>query len=328
MKRTIVLLPIVLGLLFAAGALWLALPGQAPPQPKTIALVQLTDVDARTVAGFKAGLAEAGWREGKEVVYLDEGPAGSVDRLEPLIRAHLAKRPDLIMVSSTPATQAVKRLAADLAIPIVFAPVNDPLAAGIVTDLKRPGGMITGIRLPTRDDLRLEWLKRLAPKTRHVWVPYTPGDKSAETTLAQIAPAAERLGLRLSSQAVRDEAEIAAALAALPEGIDAIFLPRDSRVEAAIARFVATAMARRLPLCAPSLTQVEAGALMSYGFVHTEIGRQAARLALQIFAGVKPGDLPVEMAESQLSLNLATARKIGLALPEAIIEQAERIVRE
>jgi putative ABC transport system substrate-binding protein len=93
--------------------------------------------------------------------------------------------------------------------------------------------------------------------------------------------------------------------------VDAIFLPRDSQIESCIAEFVTVAEARRLPIAAPSLLQVKAGALFSYGFVHQDIGRQAAHLADQILRGVAAGDLPVEMAESSLAINLAAARKLA-----------------
>jgi putative ABC transport system substrate-binding protein len=83
-----------------------------------------------------------------------------------------------------------------------------------------------------------------------------------------------------------------------------------------------------LPIAAPSLIQVEAGALFSYGFVHKDIGRQAARLADQIFKGMAAGDLPVEMGENSLSINLLTARKLGISIPDDILVQAEHIIRE
>lgn len=297
-------------------------------RPRTVALVQLTAVDAQTVAGFKAGMLEAGYREGQDVVYLEPGPVGSIDGLDAVILDQLGKQPDLFMVSSTPATQAVRRLTEGQGIPVVFAPVNDPVAAGIVADLRHPGGQITGIRLPTGDDLRLQWLHEIAPKARRVFVPYTAKDKSAQATLEQIARVAPALGMGLLPEPVQGEAGVTAALAGLPDDVDAIFLPRDSSVEAQIGLFVAYAKAHRLPLCAPSQTQVEAGALFSYGFVHRDIGRQAARLASQIFKGVKPGDLPVEMAESVLSINLATAHRIGIEIEDPILLQAEQLIRQ
>lgn len=319
---------LLLALLAGLAYVWQPWSAADRSRPRVVALVRLTAVDANTVAGFKAGMAAAGYRAGKDVVYLDHGPVGGIDRLDAVILEHLSHKPDLFLVSSTPAAQAVRRLTEASGTPVVFAPVNDPVAAGVVADLKHPGGRITGIRLPTGDDLRLQWLSEIAPKTRRVFVPYTAEDKSAQTSLASIARVAPRLGLELRPSPVRGEDGVKKALAGLPADVDAIFLPRDSSIESHIDLFVAHANARRIPLCAPSLTQVEAGALFSYGFVHQDIGRQAARLADQIFKGVKAGDLPVEMAESVLSVNLATARRIGIEIPDPILLQAEQVIRE
>ncbi len=321
-------LGLLLAMLAVAAVIWRPWAPARPARPHLVALVQLTAVDSQTVAGFKAGMAEAGYREGADIVYLDSGPAGSIERLDAVILDQLGKKPDLILVSSTPAARAVRRLTEGKGIPVVFAPVNDPVAAGIVGDLKHPGGQITGVRLSTGDDLRLQWLREIAPRTRRVYVPYTAEDRSAQATLAQIARVAPGLGLVLEPQSVRGEAGVKAALAALPADVDAIFLPRDSSIESHIDLFVAYAKAHRIALSAPSLAQVEAGALFSYGFVHRDIGHQASHLASQIFKGVKPGDLPVEMAESVLSLNLATARRIGIIIPDAILLQAEQVIRE
>ncbi len=297
--------------------------------PRVIAMVQLTDVDRNTVRGFQEAMAKLGYREGKNVVYLSLPPAGSADKLEGIVRAHLARKPDLFLVSSTPATQAVKRLTeASGAPPVVFAPVNDPLGAGIVADLKHPGGHITGIRLPTGDDLRLQWLTRIAPQVKRVYLPYTADDKSALTSVQQATEAAAKLGLELVTKPIPAGSSIDAAIAAVPADVGAIFLPRDSRVEAAIAEFVALAGKRRLIISAPSRIQVEAGALFSYGFVHHDIGRQAARLADQILKGMAAGDLPVEMAENSLSINLVTAHKLGLRVPDDVLLQADHVIRE
>ena len=297
--------------------------------PRVIAMVQLTDVDRSTMAGFKEAMAKLGYLEGKNVAYLSAPPAGSVDKLDGIIRGHLAKNPDLLLVSSTPATQAVKRLTeSGRKPPVVFAPVNDPLDAGIVADLKRPGGHITGIRLPIGDDLRLQWLTRIAPKAKRVFLPYSADDKSALTSVQQATEAAAQLGLELVKHPIPAGETAGSAIAAMPANVGAIFLPRDSRVEAAIAEFVAVAATRRLPIAAPSLIQVEAGALFSYGFVHKDIGRQAARLADQILKGVPAGDLPVEMAENSLAINLVTARQLGISIPDDILLQAEHVIRE
>jgi putative ABC transport system substrate-binding protein len=151
---------------------------------------------------------------------------------------------------------------------------------------------------------------------------------SAEATLAEIREVAPKLNIELMERPIRGSGQLEALFASFPENADALFLPRDSTIEAQIAPIVRFATAHRLPLCVPSLTQVEAGALLSYGFVHREIGRQAARLADQILRGTKPADLPVETAENYLAINLRTAEEIGLPIPDHVLKQASILVRQ
>ncbi|HZX31300.1 MAG TPA: ABC transporter substrate-binding protein [Rhodocyclaceae bacterium] len=327
--RAFRLLPFFLLVAVIGIFLWRDAPKPKEVAPRHIAIAQLTAVDDETVSGFREAMAELGYREGREVVYSTTGAIGSVSRVEDALQANLKTNPDLLLVSSTPVAQAAKRLTDGQGRPpVIFAPVNDPLGAGVVPDLRRPGGHITGIRLPRGDDLRLKWLVQIVPKARRIYVPYSLDDKSALASLQHISEAAARLGVTLLPQPFLEEDDMAARIAAMPMGIDAVFLPRDSRIEAHIAEFVALAEKRRLPISAPSLTQVRAGALFSYGFVHREIGRQAARLADQILKGTRPGDLPVEMAESRLAINLAAADRIGITIPDEILLQAEYVIRK
>ena len=297
-------------------------------EPVRVGVIALTDVDRETLAGFKAGMSDYGYVEDENIVYLSEGPAGTIDRLEPMINRILAQGVDMIYVSSTPATLKVKALTAKQPIPVVFSPVNDPVGAGIVPSLKQPGGMITGIKLPVGDTLRLRWLQDLAPQVKRIYFPYNPQDKSALETLRQIEQAAPKLGMTLVKVEMASPAAIMAGIAEAPQGIDAIFLPRDSSIESKISEFVELSYQRKIPLSAPSLTQVRQGALYTYGFVHYEFGKQSARLVNQIITGVSPADLPVELAENYLAINLMAVEKIGLSLDAEVLRRADIIIRE
>lgn len=300
----------------------------AVPKKSKIAFVSLSDVDNATASAFKQELSTAGLQHGMDFIYLDAKPAGSIERLDDIIIKHLQNEPDLILVSSTPGTQAVKRLTRDKNIPVVFAPVNDPLAANIVSDLQQPDGNITGIRLPTGDDLRLQFLKKTNPEIKRVLVPFTSGDKSSSISVEIIQKKALILGFQLILEPVSSLENLKAVFAEHNDNIDAVFLPRDSSIESMIQHFVDYSIKLKIPLIAPSYVQVKKGALLSYGFVHEEIGKQAAHLAIQALRGREIKDLPVEMAENLLSVNMLTASKIGLNLPDSILYQADLIIRE
>lgn len=300
----------------------------SPPGPVRVAVFSLTEVDEATLAGFKAGMAGLGYREGVEIVYRAPGPAGRIDRLDAYVAGDAARDADLILVSSTPATQAVLRAGLDRRVPVIFAPVNDPLGAGIVASLRAPGGNVTGIRLPPGDGLRLQWLLRVAPAVRQVWIPYTAADASARESLRQMRTAADTLGVTLLPRAVADFDTLPLATSAAAPRAHAVLVLRDSTMEARIDTLVERARVWRLPLCVPGLRQVERGALLSYGFVHYEIGQQAAGLARQILGGVPAGDLPVLQAHNYLAINLRAARAIGLRVPRPMLRLAHVLIRD
>ncbi|MEN6585141.1 MAG: ABC transporter substrate-binding protein [Sulfuricella sp.] len=318
----------LLAILLAGGILWAQTGSPPARKPYVIGAIQLTDVDASTFAGLKEELEELGYHEGRDIVYLNSGSAVTIDKLEPMIRRLLARKVDLLFVSSTPATLAAQRATRESGTPVVFAPVNDPVGSGIVKSLRNPGGNITGIRLPMGDDLRLQWFAKSIPRMRRILVPYNPSDASAVLSLDLISDAAGKLQLTLLPLPINGSAELSSMLNQLPSGIDAIFLPRDSTLESHIRDIVGAAQQRGLPVCAPSLSQVSAGALLSYGYMHHKIGHQAAGLVDQVLRGTPTADLPVETAENYLAVNLRVAHALGLGIPEDILAQADLILNE
>lgn len=291
-------------------------------------IIILTDVDEMTLRGFKEKLAELGYNEGRNITYHFDGPVVNMEKNFQKRVDSLKKYPlDLVFVSSTPASVAAKKAFGGSGIPILFCPVSDPVAAGLVENLKKPGGNMTGVKLVAAEEERLKWLSQVAPEVRSVYLPYTRNDISALSTLEQVAPAAKALGISLHPRSFGEGAREEEILSGA-EDSDAIFIPRDSRMENRIGTFVAYALEKKLPLSTPSFVQVERGALFSYGHVHYDLGRQAGRMAHQIFSGIKAGEIPVELAENQFVLNVATARKIGLELPDYIVKQADQVIRE
>ena len=325
-RRMILWVGVLLALALAAGWAW-RVWRQPAPAPVRVALLPFTTVNERVMAGFKQALAEHGWVEGRNVAYRATPADGAMDKLDARMAEFMAWKPHLVLAMSTPPSQAAYRATKGTGTAVVFAPATDPLAAGIVSGLARPGEQITGIRLLPSNGLRLEYLQRVAPQARKIYVPYHRGDRSAESTLAQIEPAARSLGLQLLLRPVEGSDDLAAAARDIPADVGAVFLPQDSRIEAVIEQFVAACERRRLPLSAPGVIQVEQGALMTFGFDHAAIGRQAGRLAAAILAGTPPGNLPVEAAENALFINLRAAQAIGLPVDEALLRQAKGIIR-
>lgn len=322
---------IIAAVLLAAGCalaawLWRA-AAEGEPTPVHIGILHPSNVDVPTAQGFRAGLGALGYVENRDVVYHYDGPSGTGKALNAAAKQLLDDGVDAVFVSSTPATQAIMRASAATGTPIVFGPVNDPIGAGVVASLRQPGGNVTGVRPPPVGGKRMQLLKTIVPSVSRVLVPYRPGDKSSLASLEQAREGAESVGIELVPVEIAREADIAAMLATLPASVDALFLPRDAMINSRIDEIVAAAIHHRLPLSAPAYAQVKAGALFSYGMVHTQIGRHAAKLMDQVLRGADPGQLPVESSFAFLFVNLVTARAIGVDVPDATLAQAEDVIR-
>lgn len=302
--------------------------GRPEPEMLHIGVVNLSPRLAAVLDGFKAGMRELGYVEGVNVAYLYDGPAASIAALDDKVESLLNADVDLIVAISTPAAQAAHRLAQDSDTPVVFGPVTDPVAAGVVASVPHPGGVATGVRLGVESEVeRLEWLLQVDEYIQRIYIPYNPDDASAVSSVTAVSAAAARLGRIVILREAHTDEEIAAAIANVPEDVDAILLPQDSLVAARIDDFAAVAINRQLPLSTPTDEQVERGALISYSFRLHELGAQMARLAGQILQGTSPSDLPVETARFFLTVNLQTAAAINVEIPDIVLQSADRLIR-
>lgn len=292
---------------------------------KNVAFVSLSEVDDNTFGGFKQKMEELGWKENENINYIVTGAAKSVANLPQKVKSAMEKKPDIILVSSTPATQEVKRQNKD--IPVIFCPVNDPIGAGIVQNSNKPEGNITGVRLPSGEEKRTEWLYMLKPDIKNVLIPFTPTDSSSKKSRDDIATVAKELSFNLVQIPLKDPKMIDQYMKSLPENIDAVILPRDSIIESHIEKFVNYSIQKKIPLSVPSYQQVQKGALYTFGFIHKELGKDAAYMADKILKGVNVSDLPVKFGSLFLVVNETTAKKIGMKLGKDILSSAKLLVK-
>jgi putative tryptophan/tyrosine transport system substrate-binding protein len=308
--------------------LWLAGCGGAPKtKVYTIGVVNPSPNQGSTLQGFKEGMTELGYVEGKNVSYIYGGPV-SADKLDAEAQDLVKAKVDLILTLTTSATLAAQRATANTAIAVVFIPVTDPVGAGIVASLTKPGGNTTGVTYTTQEGKRLEWLLKVAPRIKHVYIVYNPKDQSPVLSLKTVSENATKLGVELITRQVSTTEAAMAAFQNIPKEADAIFLLPDSMVSAHIVDILNLANELGLPTSGPNAKTVRGGALTAYGVDLTTAAReQAARLASQILLGTKPADLPVETAEFFSAINLETAQAIGLDIPDATLREANIIIR-
>jgi putative ABC transport system substrate-binding protein len=277
--------------------------------------------------GFKQGMTDLGYVEGENINYIYGGPTDSIDKLDGVAQDLVKADVDLILSISTPATLAAKNATADNDIPVVFVPLTDPVGAGVVNSLTDPGGNITGVTFGLQEVRRLEWLKKIAPNVTRVYIIYNPNDGSAQLALKTVNETAPGLGLEIVTKKAAAPEDITAALANLPEDVDAIYVLPDSQTEAQWEEILAAANAHNLPTSVANVNRVKDGALFTFAMKLDLAGQQAAGLADQILKGIAPSDLPVEMTEFFLALNLKEAQAIGLDIPDEILSQADTIIR-
>jgi len=301
----------------------------------TIGILNVNTATQQTLDSFKEGMKALGYSEGQTVRFIYNGPTNSTDakivatRLNELLDAKV----DLIFVMNTAIAIGAAKL--ETTTPIVFAAVYDPVASGIVAERIHPGKNVTGVLHGISESKRLEWFTRIAPTAKRYYVPYNPRDVSATLSLAAIKDAATQLGITiLERPCTADSAkscttdDVLNIVTNVPEDADAIMCPADSLIVGQIKKINEVAFARKLPVSVIGHPDVENGALFSYGFNFKRVGGQAARLTDQILrGGVKAGDLPIEAAELDLFINLDTAAKIGLFIPNDILIAASTILR-
>ena len=277
-------------------------------------------------AAFVHRLRELGWSEGRTVLIEYRWAEGRHDRAAEIAAEFVRLKVDVILTSGGVLLAAKQ---ATSTIPIVFAVANDPVGAGFVSSLARPGGNITGLSLQTTDlaAKRLELLREVVPGIRRLGVLANIGNAGAVPEIDEVQAAARILGLDVALIEMRRPEDIASAFAAFKSGVAAIYVCTDPLVLAQRARINTLALAARLPTIYGPREHVEAGGLMSYGANFPDLFRRAADLVDKILRGAKPGDLPVEQpTKFDLVVNLTTAKALGLEIPPTLLARADEVI--
>jgi len=253
------------------------------------------------------------------------------DRLDalPELAAELARsNVDVIVTGGTSAAKALK--AATRTIPIVMAIVSDPVAAGLVDNLARPGGNATGFSIvaPELGTKRLELLKEIAPKVSSVAVLLNTNNPQSKVELKEMQTAAQAIGLQLHPVEISTEDGLGDAFAAMNKvGVEGLIVLTDPILFSQRKLTVDLANKNRLPAMYFFQGFVEEGGLISYGPSDADLYRRAAGYVDRILKGTKPGELPVQQpTKFDLYVNLKTARMLGVAIPESFLARADKVI--
>ena len=282
---------------------------------------------------FLQGLRELGYVDGRNVVIEYRDAEGKLERVPALVAELVALKVDVIFVGGgTRVTLAAMQ--ATRTIPIVFAGIGDPVESGLVTNLARPGGNVTGVSSlgPELVGKRLELLKQAVPGIDRVAVLYLPGalgERTDKDMLTGADVAAQASGLRPHVVEARGSDEFARAFSDMSSArADALTVLPSNRFLREHRRLVELAAKSRLPAVYTSREFVDAGGLMSYGPNSADLHRRAAAHVDKILKGAKPGDLPVEQpTKFELVINLNTAKALGLTIPQSLLAHADEVIQ-
>jgi putative ABC transport system substrate-binding protein len=276
---------------------------------------------------FRAGLRELGRLEGRDFVMEYRWADGNYDQLPALLDDLIRLKVDVIVTHGTPGVLAAKR--ATTTIPIVCAVVGDALGSGVVSNLARPGGNVTGLTFfnPELAAKRLELLKEILPELTDVAILLNSANPINEPILPQMSSIAQPLKLGLHQFDARSPADFEATFTAMAaQRVGALVVIEDAMLIANAPAVAALALKHRLPSCGWPDFAI-GGGVMGYGVDFPDMFRHAAAFVDKIMKGAKPGDLPIERATKfEIIVNLKTAKTIGLTIPYNLLVRANDVI--
>ncbi len=279
------------------------------------------------VTAFRQGLSDAGYVDGQNLAIEYRWAEGNYDRLPALVADLVGRKVDVIAAQGTVSARAAK--GATSIIPIVFL-VGDPVGAGLVASLARPGGNLTGVSIITIDLLpkRLELLSELVPQAGEIALLVNPNLPTPERQMRDAQDAARAKRVQLHILKAGSESEIDAAFAALVQlRAGALLVATDPFFDSQLDRLVALAARHAVPAIYPFREYTTAGGLISYGPSFTAAFHLLGIYAGKILKGTKPADLPVEQpTRFELVVNLKTAQALGLTVPPSILARADEVI--
>jgi len=321
----------------ALGAVWMASPlsGFAQPQGKVSRVGFLSarrrpiSIEADYYGAFLLGMRDLGYVEGKNLVIEWRFADGSYERLPGMAAELVQSNVNVIMALGPPAVVAAQKATAT--IPIVIVTSIDPVDAGFVRSLARPGGNITGLSNLAGDlsSKHLEMLRAALPTLSRVAVLVNPANSAHATILKNVQATARKVGVTVLPMEAQTPEEIDREFSTMArQNVGAIIVVLDPFLIQQGIQIAAQAAKHRLPSIFSNREYAEAGGLMSYGQNQADIYRRAATYVDKILKGAKPGDLPVEQpAKLELLINLKTAKAIGLTIPQSVLLRADEVIQ-
>ncbi len=308
----------LVGGLFAAQAF-------AAPSVAITQIVEHPSLDACR-QGIQDELAAQGFKAGDNLEWTYESAQGNPTTAAQVARKFAGMTPDVIVAITTPSAQTAAAAARNT--PLVFSAVTDPVGAKLVKNPDHPGGLITGVSDLTPINRHMALVKRIVPQAKRVGIIFNPGEANSATLVELVKRYAPEHGMSVVEAGATKTADVLGAARALVGKVDAIYLPTDNTVIAALEAVLKVGMDAQLPVITGDTDSVKRGSIAALGFDYYDVGRQTGQVVARVLRGEKPGDIPVEYVKKlQLFVNPGAAAKMGVTLPAAMLEEAKEVIR-
>ena len=282
-------------------------------------------VEHPALDAVRQGIKDELQEQGLNVTFQDHIAQGNIATANLIAKQILGENPDVAVGIATPTAQANAQAIKE--IPLVFAAVTDPVGAGLVASLEKPGSNITGTTDMSPIDRQLELILQFLPQLKKLGVIYNSGEANSVTLVRVLKEEAAKKGLTVEEATVSNSAGVFQAAKSLIGRSDAVYIPTDNTVVSAFEAITQVGYQAKLPIFAADTDSVSRGAIAAMAVDYYKMGRQTGEMVSRVLQGAKPGDMPVEtLREFQLYINPGSAAKMGLDIPNALLKKADKIV--
>ncbi|MEG3279889.1 ABC transporter substrate-binding protein [Streptococcus suis] len=285
---------------------------QASSDVVKVGVLQYMEHESLTAAreGFVAELEANGYKEGEKLVLDYQNAQGDQANLQ-TISEQLIDGNDIVLAIATPSAQSLATVSTET--PIVFTAVTDPLSAGLVESIEKPGGLLTGTSDQAPIDKQVELLGQAVPDAKTVGILYTTSERNSEVQVEQAKELLEKAGYKVVVKGITSSNEVQDATTSLMKDVDALFIPTDNTVASTMTMIGELSVEHKVPVIGGSTDMVDEGGLLTYGTNYEALSRQTAKMAIKIIEGANVSETAVEYPETvSLHVNEEMAQKLGI----------------
>ena len=277
--------------------------------------------------GFIDQLAEEGFKEGENLKINFQNAQADFSTAQTIAQKFKQSEQDLVLAIATPSAQTAANVLSE--IPVLITAVTDPVKAGIVEDMEKPGANITGTTDMNPVKKQLELIRYFLPEIKNLGILYNPGEVNSVVQVDLAKKTAAEMKISIEEATVSNSSEVSLAVSSLIGSVDAIYVPTDNIIVSAMPTVLKTAYNNKIPVFASENNSVEQGAIATLGIDYYQLGRQTGAMAARILNGSQPAEMPIESAEgAKLYINKSSAEKIDLKIPADLLESADTIFED